>query len=852
MFFACAYTFGKEEIKLSGNRKSIKFLFVTITFCLCFSVTACGAKRQNKTDIVFFEDEILPVNEGHNTETARITAIFREQCEQAACVGERDSLEVAQNIICSLGENGYAAVDAENQLDMTNTAQVLHFCDAVDTKRTADLTIIQIVNNQESSAISISAESGVAKTALSSDTVSQESRTEAGISRIRNVQAGVNQLKYTPIQGFQRYDFHTEDGTVDVRRSFYQYRTDKTFEIKDTVRYRADYWQYTQEGYLMLAGSYYSEDYYIVSLTDAPEHAAFRIAPLDAQCRALNRRYIQPVGYACNNLFLVNWDEADFGDLDIYDAFDQFYPMRYHQSVPYVIDDNPGVGAVYHIAKKEFEKVLQTYLNIDLPTLRSRVEYSAEDQAYAYRPRGLYELECSNQPYPEVVGCLENADGTLTLAVNAVFPYENTSKTFSHEVTVRPLTDGAFQYVSNKIVEGNCDAWWRTERLTKEEWEEIYGEQGVRLTSESAPAQRQGDDIRQSGAEPDESLWYLPHADSSLLTEAERSDLETTILTAAGQVSTVYQNLEIEQGASYASNVRHFSKEQCREVVRLLGEAGYISVADDLNMENYAGVAAFYESYTQARDATVTVFQVHSDGLLGVVTFLHRNGRLQTYYAGVGWQEGGMPYIKNTLASDVSTINMTPRGYFIYTYQEEIVHSNATQYLRVKPLSDICRELTRKYVNGISFVNYSAFGTDWDSKNVEEILEPCLFEDIYHMYTGEHIRAENGQIPAKEYERIMMTYFPVTREQLRRKCGYDAASGSYPYEMIYADPYAPFGEVVDYTEHADGTITLTVDGVWIDYNTDCAFTSRIKVQPFADGTFRYLSNTIQQKEKGLP
>ena len=70
--------------------------------------------------------------------------------------------------------------------------------------------------------------------------------------------------------------------------------------------------------------------------------------------------------------------------------------------------------------------------------------------------------------------------------------------------------------------------------------------------------------------------------------------------------------------------------------------------------------------------------------------------------------------------------------------------------------------------------------------------------------------------------------------------------------MIYAVPYPPFGEVVDYTEHEDGSITLFVDGVWADYNSDLAFTNEILVAPFSDGTFRYLSNRIQQKELELP
>ena len=98
----------------------------------------------------------------------------------------------------------------------------------------------------------------------------------------------------------------------------------------------------------------------------------------------------------------------------------------------------------------------------------------------------------------------------------------------------------------------------------------------------------------------------------------------------------------------------------------------------------------------------------------------------------------------------------------------------------------------------------------------------------------------------------MTTYFPVSVEQLREHCGYDEGSNSYEYEMIYASPYPPFGEVVDYTENADGTITLIVDGVWPDYNSDLAFRNTVVVQPFEDGTFRYLSNSIEQIELELP
>ena len=358
--------------------------------------------------------------------------------------------------------------------------------------------------------------------------------------------------------------------------------------------------------------------------------------------------------------------------------------------------------------------------------------------------------------------------------------------------------------------------------------------------------------VEENETESEASLWFLPQAKNCLITETEKDELKDAALIAVEQVKEAYKDIKLIGESPYGSNIKEFTREQCREVVTLLGMAGYVSVTEDANMENYEKVEDFYTAYMEKHDAMVTIFNVNRDGLIGAVTFIYRNNELQTYYVGIGWQEGGIPEIRSTLVSDIAEIKLTEKGYFIYAYEEVIAHSSLRQYWRIKPLSDKCRELTAKYVYGLSYVNYNILVTNWDSNNVEDILMPCMFEDIYRIYTGEILRTENWRIPADTYEKIMTTYFPVTIEQLRERCGYDKDSNSYEHEMIFASPYPPFGEVVDYTENPDGTITLVVDGVWADYNSDLAFTNIIVVQPFEDGTFRYLSNTIEQKELEVP
>ena len=346
--------------------------------------------------------------------------------------------------------------------------------------------------------------------------------------------------------------------------------------------------------------------------------------------------------------------------------------------------------------------------------------------------------------------------------------------------------------------------------------------------------------------------WFVPQSEECLITDEEKKELQSMVLSAAESVSEIYVDIVISDAPNYSSGISDFTSEQRKVVVEHLGSKGLVSVEEDTNMQNYEKIETFYAEYLDGHDSMVTVFDVHRDGLLGAVTFIYRKNKLQTYYIGVRWKEGGVPEIQGTSVSNVAEIKLTEKGYFIYAYEYVIAHASLRQYWRIEPLPEDCRKLTEKYISGLSYVNYNVLVTNWDSNNVEDILMPCMYEDIYRIYTGENLKTEDWKISAEEFEKIMTTYFPVSVDQLREHCGYDEGSNSYEYEMIYASPYPPFGEVVDYTENADGTITLIVDGVWPDYNSDLAFRNTVVVQPFEDGTFRYLSNSIEQIELELP
>lgn len=415
-------TFWKAGV--AEKNRIVPLLIVTcmVTLVMAGCSSELSEVLENRETVVDYEG--YPSSEDGFDNAENIVAVYRDIYDEAVETNTLGSLATLRRIVERLGENGYVAVDSENQVDMAGAEQVIEFCKAVDEMKRATLTIIVIKDF-----------------------------------------------------GFRKFDLETEDGNVMIVRGYYQYDKNGCPQNRNTVSYPADIWQYTEEGYLLFEGSYFSNENYVLTLSAAPEHTALRVLPLDEKCRELNRRYILPVGYGQNNIFLTDWHEEEVGELDFYDIFDNFYPILYGQSIPYVADENLAVGAVYLIPEEIFENVIMTYYNVSKEALQRETTYIPEKAAYEYRPRGFNEVEYSDIPYPEVVDYTENQDGTITLIVNAVYSNGNTSVAYSHRTVIRPLDGDCFQYVSNQMtfLEDEHDIWWHSDRLTKEEWLEIYG-----------------------------------------------------------------------------------------------------------------------------------------------------------------------------------------------------------------------------------------------------------------------------------------------------------------------------------------------------------------------------------------
>lgn len=677
-------------------------------------------------------------------------------CQDMKCKTEEEKLNQTRTIIESMGSKGYIAVDVENQINMANAENAEMFLSEVAENRDAGCTILQVMYDKS----------------------------------------------------FVRFDFKSGGNNVMITRRFYVWENN-CFVEKNEENYKAYTWKYT-DGYLFF------ERYRMGGYDGDSAYTALRVEPLDEKLRVLNRKYIKTIGYDSNNLFTTNWDESDMNKINYYDIYEALYKMKYGMSSPYSDE-----GVTYMIEGKLYEKVFQEYLPVSTDVLQHVNVYDVSRQMYQYRTRGMFDHSVTPLvPFPEVVDAEYNADGTITLIVNAVSEKDESGRLFTHKVTIKEKENDGFEYVSNDVLTmGKEGIYWYRDRLSDKEWQEHYGDKTIT--------------INQNGNVIDDSL----------LSDDEMENVKVNIIgiLQSDAIRKLYEDEDISNNSDLIY-----------DAVDILGSSGLICFADDTNMYNYQLFQSFYRKYTDGEGCDyICVYRVNRDASVTEMTFVYDDSRIQMIFNTAKFENHDWKFIATGIR-DLKDMKLTQKGYFIYTYSNIIAHGGLKEYFRVSPLTDECRELTRKYVYGLSYVNYNMLVIDWDESNASDILVPCMFDDIYRLYTGENLKPDGGWIDADKYESVMLSMFPVTVTELRDNCDYNSEKDSYRYHVIIGKQYPPFGEVVDYTYNDDGTVSLIVDAVWADKGSDIAFRNTLTVKPEDDGTFKYMSNHIEKMECDIP
>ncbi|MDY4221434.1 MAG: DUF6070 family protein [Candidatus Faecousia sp.] len=285
----------------------------------------------------------------------------------------------------------------------------------------------------------------------------------------------------------------------------------------------------------------------------------------------------------------------------------------------------------------------------------------------------------------------------------------------------------------------------------------------------------------------------------------------------------------------------------------------YLSAGDDF--------ASFLEAVRQGKEESQELISIRQSGNLGYRLFTCEDGQLLVYSMVASVTADAEPVYE---VHSVLDWELTERGNFYYSiYPQWDKHYVAYTLIRLKAPDKALSELTRKYISAGGYVGSNLFLTDWTEEDLAGLCFNDMWEYLYRYEHGEQFSPDGYdycaeghyfEIPAEEFEEIILPYFDIDREELRFFAGYNPQEHFYPWRQIQSNElvsilryYTMEPEVISSRTNTDGTITMTVQVISTDLKTDCLFSHELTVRPMEQGGFQFVRNRIlSQGERGLP
>lgn len=338
----------------------------------------------------------------------------------------------------------------------------------------------------------------------------------------------------------------------------------------------------------------------------------------------------------------------------------------------------------------------------------------------------------------------------------------------------------------------------------------------------------------------------------------KKTEAEEECRAAMELISSRYQN--VKQGEASEGVL---SDEEIVALKDVLKEEGLTVTGADAysTMEHYETMEDFLADCQEGNEGEVVLYKVKSSGGLNRTGFEFDGEDMYVVDTIAEWSGEGEPVISSTSYTRVKWWNYTEKGWFSYELcapqppeVTEVV--DASTMIRVQPMEETYRELSRKCVLALGYQGNNLLYSNWNTANLSELDYNGVFESFYEMKYGTTIdydRYADG-IEAEEFESLIMEYLPVTKEELRAYAEYDTETGTYLWVRLGTGNYSPttFGtsipEVVKAEEKGAGIVELTVQAVCMASCNDNAMTHKLTVQFSDDGTFQYLGNEISEEE----
>ena len=306
-------------------------------------------------------------------------------------------------------------------------------------------------------------------------------------------------------------------------------------------------------------------------------------------------------------------------------------------------------------------------------------------------------------------------------------------------------------------------------------------------------------------------------------------------------------------------NVVLDNKSICKMIKKIKQQGYSVTVSEDYsNMENYKRFSSFLAKAQEKQKGSGVIYEVHSEGSIGREKFIYDGKEMFLLASNASWDDNGKPIITFVSYTRIKKWRYSRKGWFCYElcvpeYPEVTEMVDGSCLIRIKPMSDNKRKLSRKCVRGLAYQGNNILCSNWDQEHMQKIDYNGLYE---YLYTMKYKKKFNGKkypsgIPKDQFEQLIMEYLPVSREDIEKYASYNEKKKTYDWMRLGCFNYAPnfFGtsipEVTKIKHNSNGTVTLTVDAVCkMVLCNEAVITHELTVKFNKDGSFRYLGNKI--------
>lgn len=377
---------------------------------------------------------------------------------------------------------------------------------------------------------------------------------------------------------------------------------------------------------------------------------------------------------------------------------------------------------------------------------------------------------------------------------------------------------------------------------------------GCGATAETTTAPMQPTDTVPSDGTTEASTKTSDLAGANISDVFDKNAITAEMLNAANAYKDIYKTIEKKE---YFNIAVIPTDNQMKEIVNRIGALGYSVVSTDINMQNPDVVEQFCQKAKAGENEQLGVYIVESDASLERYTFIVVNGKTYFTCIAVTWDTSDQPQVQYSgMVEAVDKFELTSKGYFLFHVPFIDMYEDSSYGFRVSPLPDENIELCKKYIEPIGYLGNNILTSNWNQETITELNYNDMYEYIYRMEYKKCLESDNYErycsqivnaiaVPATDFERIITKYFPISAQKLRQISVYDPDKNVYTWQEFMVPQYEPKPEVVAYQTNSDGSLTLTVDAVAIEYYDDCIFTDTLTVMPHEDGSFEYLSNSLK-------